>query len=265
MRTILAALALLNAPLTAGAAGPLKPPVEVMIVGGFHMANPGRDLHNLVVDDVLAPRRQAEIVQVTNALARFHPTKVAVEDDAADVPQRWAKYRAGTLPPSRNEVVQLGFRLAKTANLDTVYGVDVEGDFPFEPVQAWAAAHGKSALLDEQGEIVDRGLAVESRILKENSVGALLRYMNDPAQIGEGNWFYRATLFMGEGDKQPGADLLTAWYHRNFMICANLLQIARPGDRIVVFYGSGHTFLLRQCVEETPGFRLIEPDAWLPG
>ncbi len=48
------------------------------------------------------------------------------------------------------------------------------------------------------------------------------------------------------------------------MICANLLQLSTPGDRIVVFYGSGHAFLLRQCVAETPGFRLVEPDAWLP-
>lgn len=28
-------------------------PVSVMIVGDFHMSNPGRDLHNVQVDDVL--------------------------------------------------------------------------------------------------------------------------------------------------------------------------------------------------------------------
>jgi hypothetical protein len=36
-------------------------PVEVMVVGVFHMANPGHDLHNLKVDDVLEPKRQGEI------------------------------------------------------------------------------------------------------------------------------------------------------------------------------------------------------------
>lgn len=269
MRFILAAFLLVLAPAAALAAVQVAPhpgpaPVEVMIVGGFHMANPGRDLHNLVVDDVLTPRRQAEIAAVTNALARFRPTKIAVEDDAADLAPRWAKYRAGTLPPSRNEVVQLGFRLAKTAGLDTVYGIDVEGDFPFDPVQAWAAAHGKTDLLEKQGMLVEQRLAVESRILKDKSVGALLRYMNEPALLATDNYFYRTALFMGDGPTQPGADLLTAWYHRNFMICANLLQLSKPGDRIVVFYGSGHAFLLRQCVAETPGFRLVEPDEWLP-
>jgi hypothetical protein len=54
------------------------------------------------------------------------------------------------------------------------------------------------------------------------------------------------------------------WYKRNFVICANLLQLSQPGDRAVVFYGSGHAFLLRKCVVETPGFDLIEPNDSLP-
>ncbi|HEY0302433.1 MAG TPA: DUF5694 domain-containing protein [Rhizomicrobium sp.] len=42
------------------------------------------------------------------------------------------------------------------------------------------------------------------------------------------------------------------------------LGLSRPGDRIVVFYGAGHAFLLRQCVAGTPGFALVEPNAYLP-
>ena len=71
-------------------------------------------------------------------------------------------------------------------------------------------------------------------------------------------------LRVGGGGEQPGAELLTQWYRRNFLICANLIQAAKPGDRMVVFYGAGHAFLLRQCVQETPGFVLVEPNAYLP-
>jgi hypothetical protein len=53
-------------------------------------------------------------------------------------------------------------------------------------------------------------------------------------------------------------------YRRNVLIRANLLQLARPGDRVVVFCGAGQAFLPRQCVQETPGFKLVEPDDWLP-
>ena len=48
------------------------------------------------------------------------------------------------------------------------------------------------------------------------------------------------------------------------LICARMVQLAQPGDRIVVLYGSGHAFLLRQCAAQTPGFRLVEAGRYLP-
>lgn len=256
------ALALLVLPLTAHAAAPA--PVEVMIVADFHMSNPGRDQHNLTVDDVLAPRRQAEIEAVNTALARFHPTQVAAEWPADIASERYAKYLAGTLEPSRNEVVQLGFRLAKTAGLKEFHGIDVDGDFPYGPVDAYAKAHGQSAILDEAQASVAAMVARQDELMKTQGVAGNLRYLNDPVRIAGDNAFYRTLLRIGGGTAQPGADLLTAWYRRNFLICANLVQASRPGDRVVVFYGAGHAFLLRQCVIETPGFKLVEPNDYLP-
>lgn len=266
MRLLLALVACCLPLAGSAQAPPAQPaqPVAVMVVGVYHMGNPGHDLHNMQVDDVLAPKRQAEIGAVTDALARFRPTTVAVEWPRDTVTARYARYQAGTLAPSRNEVVQLGFRLAKTAGATTVAGIDVDGDFPFGPVKAYADAHGLTGLVDAQGAAVDRMLAEQSRLLAEQGTAATLRYLNDPARVQNDNAFYRTMLRVGAGATQPGADLLTAWYRRNFLICANLLQLARPGDRVVVFYGSGHAFLLRQCVSETPGLTLVEPNDYLP-
>lgn len=265
--TLLLALAL-GAAGSALAAKPAPasapPPVQVMIVGVFHMSNPGRDLHNVRVDDVLAPKRQAEIAAVTGGLVRFRPTQVVAEWPAKLASDRYAQYLAGTLPPSHNEVVQLGFRLAKAAGLKTVHGIDVDGDFPFEPVEAYAKAHDQSPLLDAAQAEVGAMVAEQAKTLQTRGVAATLRYLNDPAFIAGSNGFYRTTLKLGEGAAQPGADLLTAWYRRNLLICANILQLTKPGDRLVVFYGSGHSFLLRQCVQETPGYRLVEPTDYLP-
>ncbi len=252
----------LCAPLLAHAA---DAPVEVMIVGNFHMSNPGKDLHNATVDDMLSTLRQAQIKSTVDGLAKFHPTMVDAEWDADTARERYAAYLKGTLAPSRNEVVQLGFRLAHQAGLDTVHGIDVDGEFPFEAVQTYAQAHGQSALLGEQGAAIDAFLKTQTDILNgKGGVAAALRYLNDPALIANGNAFYRTTLKIGGGMDQPGADLLTAWYRRNFLICANIIQLTKPGDRVVVFYGSGHAFLLRQCIAETPGFKLVEPNDYLP-
>jgi len=254
----LAAAPALAAPQTAA-----PPPVEVMIVGGFHMSNPGHDLHDMQVPDVLTPKYQAQIAAIDHALARFKPTLVAAEWDAPVVAERYPKFLDGSLPPSRNEVVQLGFRLAKETGA-AMHGVDADGDFPYEPVQDYAKAHGRQAILDASNADIQTQVEAQTRLVNTQGISAVLRQLNDPQQLKGDNAFYRDTLKIGAGKDQPGADLLTAWYRRNFLICANLVQLARPGDRMVVFYGSGHAFLLRQCVAETPGFQLVEANDYLP-
>ena len=216
-----------------------------------------------VVD--LAPEARAAVaLPAVAARAVVAVAAVAAEWPADIAAQRYGDYRAGKLAPSHNEVVQLGFRLAAAAGLDKFYGIDVDGDFPYDAVATYAKAHGQSAVLDAAGAEVEGFVRRQDDLLKTGTVAATLRFLNDPARIAGGNAFYRAMLHVGGGAEQPGADLLTAWYRRNFLICANIVQLAKPGDRIVVFYGSGHAFLLRQCIAETPGFELVEPNAYLP-
>lgn len=262
--SILFSAALIAPSATANGAPRSPLPVEVMVVGDFHMANPGLDLHNMHVDDMLTPRRQREIGSVVAALARFKPTKVGLESRSARISEQYRQYVAGNQPPSRNEVVQLGFRLARSASAKSVYSLDAPGDFPFERVKAFAEAHGLSSILDEQSARTQHEVDEEARRLAGGTVGSTLRFLNDPDRLRNGNAFYRTMLRVGSGTDQPGADLLADWYKRNALICAKLIQLAEPGDRIVIFFGAGHAFLLRQCVTETAGFKLIEPNKYLP-
>lgn len=258
LSTLILAIAILSLPARAAPAD-----VEVMIVGTYHMANPGRDLHNTHADDVLAPGRQRQLADVAAHLAHFKPTRVAVEWPADVARTRYGAYLDGTLGDSRNEVAQLGFRLAKLAGAREVDGIDVDGDFPFDAVAAYAKAHGQQAILDDANAQVQGFVDAMQAKIDTGTVADVLRFLNDPARIARDNAFYRQTLRIGAGTQQPGVDLLTAWYRRNFAICANLAQIAKPGDRVVVFYGSGHAFLLRQCVQEMPGYRLVEANDYL--
>jgi hypothetical protein len=52
---------------------------DVLVLGVWHMANPGGHVVNVEADDVLSPRRQSEIAEVMTVLGRFQPTKIAVE------------------------------------------------------------------------------------------------------------------------------------------------------------------------------------------
>jgi hypothetical protein len=245
------------------AAEPAK--TQVMLVGTYHFSNPGKDLNNVKAVDVLTADRQRELAKVVTSLARFAPTQVAVEWPAQVVTEQYPKYRDGTLPESRNEVVQLGFRLARERNLPAVLGLDVEGDFPFEPVAAWAGKHGRGGEIDAMMAMGAKETAHISALQDKTSIGGVLRDLNSNESIGRNHSFYPPMLTMGGGDEQPGVKLLSAWYERNLAICARLLQKVKPGDRVVAFYGQGHIYLLRQCLSEQPDVQLVDPLSYLAG
>src|SRR5919201_1751390 len=58
----------------AGAQTQTRP--QILVLGTFHMNNPGRDIHSTQVDDVLAPKRQQEMAELLAVLGRFRPTKI---------------------------------------------------------------------------------------------------------------------------------------------------------------------------------------------
>ncbi len=261
---VAAAALMLTPPLPAKQRSEASAPTQVMIVGTMHFANPGLDYRNLAVDDVLAPKRQREIAVIVRALSRFSPTAIGVEwrDDAAST--AYAKYKEGALPPSRDETVQLGFALGRSAKIDTVHGLDIPADLPFEPAVTFAQSHGKQAIIDRITTVSDQNVAAPDRSLKTEGIAATLRLLNDPVAADSTHALYRELLKLGSDDDQPGLEVTATWYRRNLGICAKLLQAAKPGDRMVVFIGAGHLTLLQQCVRETPGYRLVDARGYLP-
>src|SRR5256885_14599400 len=127
-------------------APPAPARAEVLVLGVYHMANPGHDIFNMQADDVLAPKRQAEIAQVIAALKKFNPTKIALEADSFSdrIPKRYAEYVAGKYELTRNEIDQIGLRLARELDHKTVYAVDVDGEFPFQRIIDYAKASDRS-------------------------------------------------------------------------------------------------------------------------
>ena len=90
-----------------------------------YMDNLGLDAVNLNADDVLSNRRQAEISELLDKLARFKPTKIAIEAQykSPHLPNLYEKYLAGEYKLGRNEIEQFGFQL-KRLNLEAIYLVD---------------------------------------------------------------------------------------------------------------------------------------------
>jgi len=274
MLKILAALVVLALPAAAVAQTPPPEPVEVMVLGTYHFGNPGQDIHNARVDPVTTPEKQAQLEAVAYGLARFQPTAIAVERIAPDqitmLDPRYPAFTSADLLTNPDERTQIAYRLAHRLGLERVYAIDEqnrEGQpsyFPFEAVQTWVQANGRTEDLGAMhGEIAAMIADLERRQATE-TVGQLLAAFNTPERVASDQGFYARMMAFGAGDDQPGAVLNGRWYTRNAVIFARLMQVARPGDRIIVVYGAGHGFWLRQMVQTTPGYRLVEPNAYLP-
>ena len=240
-----------------------KPTVElrkahVLVLGTFHMANPGHDIFNLKVDDVSTEKRQKEIAETAATLKKFRPTKIAIESDPGGKRvQQYQDYLDGKYTLTRNEIDQLGFRLAKELGHKQIYPIDADGDFPFDKVQEFAKKNGKQKALDEWMAAIPKLLDKESEILKNGTISDLLLFMNRAQQVREDQEYYMDFAQFADGKEYPGPDLLAEWYRRNARIFANLRSIiSSPEERVLVIYGAGHLYWLQTDVLDSRDLEL---------
>jgi Family of unknown function (DUF5694) len=243
------------------------PRIEVLLLGSYHMSNPGADQFNLESDDVLAPRRQAEIKALVDRLAAFRPTKVAVEapwGDSATV-ARWNAYRDGRRELRRSEEEQIGFRLARQSGLDRIYPIDVRMGMDQAALGRVVQAEPRFGHNLQQMDSLGRwAIEMMADQLAGGTVTEMLHLMNRPEAIEMAHMPYVGFFAPIVSDTTyAGADMVAGWYRRNLRIFANLTRIATPDDRVFVVYGQGHIKLLRDFVVEHPGFCLVDPLAYL--
>ena len=245
--------------LETAAAEAARPRAEVLVVGTFHMANPGRDLFNTEADDVLAPKRQAEIAQVVAVLKKFNPTKIAVERTAGDsaLAKRYTDYVAGKHELSRNEIEQLGFRLAKELGHATVHAVDADGEFPYLRVVKYAKATGREKELDALMAEAGAASKAANAYLASHTILEMLLEMNADAKVASDVGLYMRQAEFGEPWDWAGADLVSDWFRRNMRIYTNVMALAdSPDERILVIYGAGHLGWLQFAFGSNPNVRL---------
>ena len=144
---------------------------EILVLGVYHMANPGRDIFNTQADDVLASKRQAEIAQLLEVLKGFQPTKIAVEADPWGPRKgQYADYLAGKYTLTRNEIDQIGYRLAKELGHKTVNLVDADGEFPYPRLVNYAKASGRSQELDAMMAGIGERVKAQSAYLASHTI-----------------------------------------------------------------------------------------------
>jgi hypothetical protein len=226
-----------------------KPPAKVMLLGLFHFDNPGLDAVKYTPRDVMQPAEQAYLEGLSQRLARFAPTRVLLEYPAksdALINQRYADYRAGKFELRRNEIYQLGFRVASLAGLPRVHGFDVQT--PGE-VALW----GYLNQVPEAGRKMMAVVAAESQRLNEMhrtlSLKDILARSNAADEDRRNKGFYMVLNDVAAAEGLfHGADASADWWQRNMRMYALIQMHAQPGERVLVIAGSGHTAILRDLL-----------------
>lgn len=245
--------------------------IPLLMLGSYHMSNPGQDMFNLKADDVLVPKRQEEIQAVVDRLALWRPTKVAIEARFGDsiIVKRYNAYLRGEYVLKGREEEQIGFRLAKQLGHETIYPIDVQLDMDDSGLNSVIESNPVKygAYFQELQVIGQMAIAQMDKWLSEGTIGSMLYNMNDPELNELSHAFYfRVFGPLISGNNYAGIDLINDWYHRNLRIFANLHQISdRPDDRIFILYGQGHVPLLQQFAKDSPYFRADNVQEYLGG
>ena len=254
----------------------------IMILGSTHLANPGMDVYNTKMDDVLAPKRQREIEQLVTQLKAFRPTKVAIEADErfdAKINADYHGYLEGTYQLKRGEGNQIGFRLAKQMGHPKMYCVDYwpERWLILEKIDdhlidryAFAEAHNQEHFLRPppvtEGKIVkDKDGTTWIEPEKYQSIVEMYIQGNEPQGRRADHQAYLRSARIGLGDQYPGANWVAhSWYARNLKIFVNLTRITESAnDRILLVIGAGHVFLVQQFLEDSGDYIVESPLKYL--
>jgi len=261
---LLLAICCFSLPIAAQNAKQTKP--VMIVVGTYHMSNPGRDVFNRKADDVLAAARQKEIVEFVALIKKFKPTRIALEKPIANAKlnERYVAYLNGKYELTADEVDQIGFRLGKEMNHKQVFTVDWQGNFDIDRVMKAAAANNQTAITEGVLKTFKGFAEKYDAMMKTATITEILRSMNQQNEIDESHRAYLATIRVGGGDDYAGAEMARDWYERNLKIYANILRITESKDeRVLVLIGSSHVKLLQQFATDSGDFDLEKLSKYL--
>lgn len=236
----------------------------VMVLGSTHFGK-----------EVLQEDQQADIQLLIDALSQYQPNKVVVEWEpqySKKTNKAFSAFKRDSFDISHrfNEVYQMGFRLAKYLNCDSIYLFDDQTPF-IGSLDNFNWDHFDSiAILHDQG-FYDTNLdsmtavwAHNDSLFNEVSLYQRYQIMNSPKlnQINA-NRMHAYEIRVGIQNSWIGPDWLGRWYRRNVRMAANVLKISQPEDRILIIVGNNHKWILDQLFSYIPEFSVISPVEYL--
>lgn len=259
--------------------------VQVMLLGTYHMDNPRLDRVNITADDVLTADRQNQLRDLVEHLADWEPDRVVVNrsyNEFNDINNLYTKYKSEKysynqeeiLEPSqrsdgnlrcRNEIIQVGFRLAEFSDLDYIYPID---ERPQEPETDPFRSRNIDSSRKVPITLPDvRAMTKEGdERLWSSTIPEYFAWLNSEDKLRDNhNLMFDMGIRAADDQGQFGSPIvLSFWYDRHIRMVHHLWRATEPtDDRILVIIGAGHVRVLRHLLDEAPMYCPVSPLPYL--
>lgn len=217
-------------------------------------------------------KQQKEVRKLTQLLERFKPTIICLEyvpeiDEKINQAYQDFLKHPNELNTQYGELSMVGFDIARMRGLDKVYGIDNHmgynysvGDFIENSPELQNSIDPKTYL-----ELTNNPFKDFPEIERQNknfdnlSLVEKLKLYNDPIML---DYFLNTNadklFYVGIDDGFEGADQAAIFYQRNMRIYSNLNRIKMTkNDRVLILMGAAHTAMLREFIQRSPKFELV--------
>lgn len=244
--------------------------IQVLNVGFFHFGTTSDA--NKVDFDENSSKEQEEVRQLSKLLAAFKPTIICLEytadiDDKINEGYQKFVENPDKLDTEYGELSMVGYDVARINSLEKVYGIDnyigynySVGDFIENSSELTNSIDPKTYLeitnnpLKEHPELEAKNKNFDNLSLLEK-----IKLTNNPVMLDYSLNINADKLFyVGIDDNFVGADQAALFYQRNMRIFSNLNRIKMTvDDRVLIIMGSAHTAMLREFINRSPKFEMV--------
>ena len=246
-----------------------QPKVQVLLMGSSHWAHyqqKGYDVAQTKEIDILSDQYQAELDEIVAKIAEFKPTKVFVERTVAYQPKLDSLYNLYKTSDwgkkKRNEIIQLGFKVAKRLGQNRVYGIDYGGTFfPYDSlITVMKSANQQSLIAEFEKDIKEYEKDYNTLVANKTPLRDIFYYLNNKSnRKSDLSWYISKATKAGDVDNHVGAFLASEWMRRNIYSYGILQKYTEPDDeRIMVLMGSSHISVFENLIQYNPDWEAVE-------
>ena len=238
--------------------------IKVLNVATFHFGYTSDA--NKVDFDEEDRKTQEEIRALSKMLAEFKPTIICIENHPqydAEINRVYQEYLndPSQLNTNYGERSMVAFDVARLNNVSQLYGIDSYMDYNYligeQIVNTIDSATYRDYMnnpFKDSPELAELDKKFDNLPLLEK-----LRFYNHP-KVLDFNININADnlLYVGTEDGFEGADEAAKFYQRNLRIYSNLNRIPMTkSDRVFILMGAAHASFLRELLERSPKFEMV--------